>query len=221
MLSQSWKPHTIQNSITSQTTMTTTVSSSNFYIILNQIAALDPTKFQDFLDSITLTPDQTDRLRQIANRFAVVYSSPESTPSVSATSVSNSPWKALYRCNNLVLAEVYLSILSSSPEHFVNSYNTATIHDGCISATKASQQQSIQRLRELFIALALYDFIRSRFPRFSGNRLSDRMKDEMISLLPGVDVVEQYRMGKNLDHLCKCFGVGCGFYLAEYLSKDL
>jgi hypothetical protein len=202
--------------------MPTASSVSDFCVVLNKIAAMNPTEFQAFLDSITLTPDQIENLLRIRDHFCATDLSPEPAPSVSSTtSTSNNPWKALHRCNNLLLPNVYLPILSSSPEHFITSYNTATIHDGCISATKTSQQQSIQRLRELFIALALYDFVRSHFPRFSGNRLSDRMKDEVKALLPGVDVIEQYRMGKNLDHLCKFFGVGCVFYLAEYLSKDL
>jgi hypothetical protein len=203
--------------------MTTDSSVSDFCDVLTKITAMDSIEFQTFLDSLTLTSNEIKNLLRIANHFCATDLSPESTPSISAssTSTTNNPWKALHRCNNLLLPDVYLSILSSTPEHFITSYNTATIHDGCISATKTSQQQSIQRLRELFIALALYDFVRSHFPRFSGNRLSDRMKDEVKALLPGVDVVEQYRMGKNLDHLCKCFGVGCVFYLAEFLSRDL
>jgi hypothetical protein len=201
--------------------MTTTSPISVLRNFLDQLGAMNPTDLQTFLDSCTLTPNEIKNLRRIRDHFCATDLSPEPAPSISTTSTLNNPWKALHRWNNLVLPNVYLPILSSSPEHFITSYNTATIHDGCISATKASQQQSIQRLRELFIALALYDFVRSHFPRFSGNRLSDRMKDEVKSLLPGVDVIEQYRMGKNLEHLCKCFGVGCVFYLAEYLSKDL
>jgi hypothetical protein len=198
-----------------------TTAFSDFCIVLDRLAALDPIELQAFLDSCTLTPDQMEALRRIANHFAGPEVSPEPSSSISATSASNNPWKALHRCNRLMLHDVYLDILNSGPRHFVDSYCAATIHDGCMSASRTAQQHSVQRLRELFIALALYDFVRSQFPRFSGNRLSDRMKDEVKSLLPEVDVVEQYRMGKNLDHLCKLFGMGCVFYLAEYLSKDL
>ena len=198
-----------------------TVTFSDFSEFLDHVSTMEPTELQEILASRTLTPDQTKRLRQLADHFVRPNLSPEPASSNRPASASNDPWKAFHRCNRLVLHDVYLDLLNSGPKHFVNSYCDATIHDGCMSASKSAQQQSVQRLRELFIALALYDFVRSQFPRFSGNRLSDRMKDQVKSLLPQCDAIEQYRMGKNLDSLCKRFGLGCVLYLADFLSKDL
>ena len=201
--------------------MNMTITSSDLIDFVNHMAVLEPPELQAILDTWTLTPSQTELLRQIADHFLVPQSSPRSAPSPRPASASNNPWKAFHRCDRLVLHEVYLHLLKSGPQHFVTSYCDATVHDGCMSASKSAQQQSTQRLRELFIALALYDFVRNQFPRFSGNRLSDRMKDQVKSLLPQCDVIEQYRMGKNLDSLCRRFGMGCVLYLADYLSKDL
>lgn len=195
-----------------------TITSSDLNEFFNHMGALDPAELQAILNSWTLTPDQMELLRQLADHFIGPQTS---SPAPSSRSASNNPWKAFHRCNQLALLEVYQDLLASGPQQFVASYRAATIHDGCMSASRSGQQQSVQRLRELFIALALYDIVRSQFPRFSGNRLSDRMKDQVKSLLPQCDVIEQYRMGKNLDALCKRFGMGCVLYLAEYLSKDL
>lgn len=197
-----------------------TITPSDLVEFLNQMAALNPAELQAMLDTWTLTPDQTDLLHRLADHFIGPQTS-SPAPSSRSAPASNDPWKAFHRCSRLALHQGYLDLLNSGPCHFVTSYGDATIHDGCMSASRSAQQQSVQRLRELFIALALYDIVRSQFPRFSGNRLSDRMKDQVKSLLPQCDVIEQYRMGKNLDALCKRFGMGCVLYLAEYLSKDL
>lgn len=208
---------------TEHTPITTimTITSSDLNEFFNHMGALDPAELQTILNSWTLTPDQMELLRQLADRFLGPQASSQSTPSPRPVPASNNPWRAFHRCDRLALHEVHQDLLSSGPYHFVTSYGDATIHDGCMSASRSAQQQSVQRLRELFIALALYDIVRSQYPRFSGNRLSDRMKDQVKSLLPQCDVIEQYRMGKNLDSLCKRFGMGCVLYLADYLSKDL
>jgi hypothetical protein len=202
-------------------TFTMTITFSDFANFLDQLSALEPAELQAILASWTLTPDQTERLCQLGDHFIRPQVSPSPAPSTRSAPASNNPWRAFHRCKHLELNEVYLDLLKSGPQQFVTSYSGATIHDSCMPASRSAQQQSVQRLRELFVALALYDFVRNEFPRTSGNRLSDQMKGQVKSLLPQCDVIEQYRMGKNLDSICKRFGMGCVLYLADYLSKDL
>lgn len=211
----------LHNANCTRITITMTISPSDLVDLFDHMAALDPAELHALLDTLCMTPKRTELLRQLADRFIGPPVSSSPAPSTRSAAASNNPWKAFHRCDQLALHQVYQHLLKSGPYRFVTSYGDATIHDGCMSASRSAQQQSVQRLRELFIALALYDIVRSQFPRFSGNRLSDRMKDQVKSLLPQCDVIEQYRMGKNLDSLCNRFGVGCVLYLAEYLSKDL
>ncbi|CAD0108710.1 unnamed protein product [Aureobasidium uvarum] len=198
--------------------MTTTFS--DILTILNQMAGLDPADLQASLDSSTLTTDQETVLRQLADHFLGPEGSPQSASSTPPATTSKDPWGPFHRCRHPVLDTVYQGILASGPRHFVDSYRDATIHDGIMSASKSAQQRSVQRLRELFTALAFYDIGRHHFPGVSGKRLSDRMKNELKLLIPECDVVEQYKVGKNLACLCETLGMGCVLYLAQYLSND-
>lgn len=199
--------------------MTTTLSALS--TTLDQMASLTPSELQAALDAYALTPGQEQVLRELLSRFVGSVTSPESSPPSQLPSVSNNPWKVFRRIEALNIPDHFQSILNLGSASFVNSYDDAVIHDNLMPATRRAQQQSVQRLRELFTALALYDIARSRFARFSGNRLSDRMKDELNSLLRGCDASQQYKVGKNLDHICKIFGPGCVFYLDGCLSNDL
>ncbi|THX90551.1 hypothetical protein D6D05_00363 [Aureobasidium pullulans] len=198
--------------------MTTTLSALS--TTLDQMASLTPSELQAALDAYALTPGQEQVLRELLSRFVGSVTSPESSPPSQLLSVSNNPWKVFRRIEALNIPDHFQSILNLGSASFVNSYDDAVIHDNLMPATRRAQQQSVQRLRELFTALALYDIARSRFARFSGNRLSDRMKDELNSLLRGCDASQQYKVGKNLDHICKIFGPGCVFYLDSCLSND-
>ncbi|KAH0372216.1 hypothetical protein KCU65_g1258, partial [Aureobasidium melanogenum] len=193
---------------------------SNFLTVLNQMA-LVPGELQASLESSTLTPSQAEVLRQLALHFIGSEGLPLPAPSVQSAPASLDPWRTFHRCNHLVLDPVYHKVLTSGPQHFVDSYRDATVYDGVMLASRAAEQQAVKRLRELLISLALYDIGRDRFPRFSGKKLSDRMKDELQLLFPEGDVVEQYKAGKNLTLLCEIFGMGCVLYLANLLSKDL
>ncbi|KAH0349969.1 hypothetical protein KCU81_g2687, partial [Aureobasidium melanogenum] len=192
---------------------------SDFLTVLDQMA-LVPAELQASLDSSALTPSQAEVLRQIATHFLEPEGLPQSGSSVRPVPASLDPWRTFHRCNHLVLDPVYHKILISGPQHFVDSYRDATVYDGVMLASRAAEHQSVKRLRELLISLALFDIGRDRFSRFSGNKLSDRMKDELQSLFPEGDVIEQYKAGKNLTHLCEKFGLGCVLYLANLLSKD-
>ncbi|CAD0095059.1 unnamed protein product, partial [Aureobasidium vineae] len=200
------------------TTMTATFPI--VFTILNQMAGLDPADLQASLDSCTLTTDQETALRQLADHLFGPEGSPQSASFTRPATTSKDPWGPFHRCRRLVLDAVCQGILASGPRHFVDSYRDATIHDGIMSASKDAQQHSVQRLRELFTALAFYDIGRHHFPNASGKRLSDRMKNELKLLIPGCDVVEQYKVGKNLACLCEILGMGCVLYLAQYLSND-
>ncbi|KAG9626941.1 hypothetical protein KCU98_g11558, partial [Aureobasidium melanogenum] len=197
--------------------MTTTFS--DFLTVLNHMASM-PTELQASLESSTLTPSQTEVLRQLALHFVGPQGLPHPASSLRSAPASLDPWRAFRRCNHLVLDSVYHKILTSGPQHFVDSYRDATVYDGVVLASRNAEQQAVKRLRELLISLALYDVGRDRFPDFSGKRLSDRMKDELQSLFPEGDVVEQYKAGKNLNRLCEIFGMGCVLYLANLLSND-
>lgn len=198
--------------------MTTTFS--DFLTALNQMASV-PAELQASLELYTLTPSQTEVLHQLATHFLGLEGSVQPGPSVRSAPASVDPWRAFHRCNHLVLATMYQKILTSGPQRFVDSYCDATVYDGVMSASRNAEQQTVKRLRELLISLALYDIGKDRFPECSGKRLSDRMKDELQSLFPEGDVVDQYKAGKNLTHLCDKFGMGCVLYLANYLSNDL
>lgn len=198
--------------------MTTTFS--DFLTILNHMASV-PAELQASLESSTLTPSQTKVLRQLATQFISPEDLPQPASSVRPAPASVDPWRAFHRCNHLVLDTVYQDILTSGAHHFVASYRAATVYDGVMSASRNAEQQTVKRLRELLVSLALYDIGKDRFQNFSGKRLSDRMKDELQLLFPEGDVAEQYKAGKNLTHLCDIFGMGCVLYLANYLSNDL
>jgi hypothetical protein len=193
---------------------------SDFLAVLNQMASM-PAELQASLESSTLTPSQTQVLRQLALHFVGPEGLPRPASSVRSPPASLDPWKAFHRCNHLVLDPVYHEILTSGPQHFVDSYRHATVYDGVMLASRNAEQQAVKRLRELLISLALYDIGRDRFPDFTGKRLSDRMKDELQSLFPEGDVIEQYKAGKNLARLCNSLGMGCVLYLASLLSNDL
>ncbi|KAG9515274.1 hypothetical protein KCV07_g7539, partial [Aureobasidium melanogenum] len=197
--------------------MTTTFS--DFLAVLNQMASM-PAELQASLESSTLTPSQTQVLRQLTLHFVGPEGLPRPASSVRSPPASLDPWKAFHRCNHLVLDPVYHEILASGPQHFVDSYRHATVYDGAMLASRNAEQQAVKRLRELLISLALYDIGRDRFPDFTGKRLSDRMKDELQSLFPEGDVIEQYKAGKNLARLCNSLGMGCVLYLASLLSND-
>lgn len=198
--------------------MTTTFS--DFLTALNQMASV-PADLQASLESYTLTPSQTEVLRQVATHFLGLQGLVQTGPSVQSAPASVDPWRAFYRSNHLVLDTVYQKILTSGPQRFVDSYCDATVFDGIRSASRSAEQQTVKRLRELLISLALYDIAKDCFRDFSGKRLSDRMKDELQMLFPEGDVAEQYKAGKNLNHLCDTFGMGCVLYLANHLSNDL
>ncbi|KAH0358040.1 hypothetical protein KCU83_g247, partial [Aureobasidium melanogenum] len=169
--------------------MTTTFS--DFLTALNHMALM-PAELQASLESSTLTPSQTEVLRQLALQLVGPQALPHPASSLRSASASLDPWRAFHSCNHLVLDPVYYDILTSGPQHFVDSYRDATVYDGVID----------------------------RFPEFSGKRLSDRMKDELQSLFPEEDVIEQYKAGKNLARLCNSLGMGCVLYLANLLSND-
>ncbi|KAG9634584.1 hypothetical protein KCU64_g15359, partial [Aureobasidium melanogenum] len=197
--------------------MTTTFS--DFLTALNHMALM-PAELQASLESSTLTPSQTEVLRQLALQLVGPQALPHPASSLRSASASLDPWRAFHRCNHLVLDPVYYDILTSGTQHFVDSYRDATVYDGVMLASRNAEQQAVKRLRELLISLALYDIGRDRFPDFSGKRLSDRMKDELQSLFPEGDVIEQYKAGKNLARLCNSLGMGCVLYLANLLSND-
>lgn len=173
--------------------MTTTFS--DFLTVLNHMASM-PTELQASLESSTLTPSQTEVLRQLALHFVGPQGLPHPASSLRSAPASLDPWRAFRRCNHLVLDSVYHKILTSGPQHFVDSYRDATVYDGVVLASRNAEQQAVKRLRELLISLALYD-------------------------VPEGDVVEQYKAGKNLNRLCEIFGMGCVLYLANLLSNDL
>ncbi|KAK6008029.1 hypothetical protein QM012_004843 [Aureobasidium pullulans] len=196
-----------------------TATFSDFLTVLNQMA-LVPVELQTIIKSSTLTSTQTEVLRQLATHFIGSGGLPQPASSVQSAPTSVDPWRSFRRCKHLVLDDVHLKILTSGPQHFVDSYRDAMVYDGVMSASRNVEQHTVERLRELLISLALYDIGRDRFPERSGKRLSDRMKDELQSLFPEGDVVEQYKAGKNLTLLCDMFGMGCVLYLAEHLSHD-
>lgn len=197
-----------------------TATFSDFLTVLDHMASVHA-ELQVSLETSTLTPSQAEVLRQIATHFIEPEGLPQSGSSVRPVPASLDPWKTFQRCDHLVLDPVYHKILISGPQHFVDSYRDATVYDGVMLASRAAEQKAVKRLRELLISLALYNIGRDCFPRFSGKKLSDRMKDELQSLFPEGDVFEQYKAGKNLTVLCEKFGMGCVLYLANLLSKDL
>lgn len=198
--------------------MTTTFS--EFLTVLDRMAVV-PAELQASLESSTLTESQMAVLRHLANHLIGPESQPHPASSARSISPSADPWKAFHRCSHLLLDPVYQRILASGPQQFVGCYRDVTVYDGVMSASRNAGQQAVERLRGLLISLALYDIGRFRFQSFTGKRLSDRMKDELQSLLPEGDVVEQYKAGKNLAHICDEFGMGCVLYLASLLSNDL